>query len=644
MKKQLLFAAKITAVLILASSCTKTRNAELSEDLQSSVFAISEFGAPSDTSSFSAKVSTEAADSSINPLAVSSDSRAQLHAQEVNVPERMKFMFDNMPLMNLQSRDFQLTFSVDRNYVTAYKIAADISKLSEVEKLIAVTSKELQISASMAMAASTQVKSLNINLATAQSEKEKIKSGSAKGVLLIPLFKYKVESYGTVVRTKNELKEETSKLDLKPSDWKDATHIKITPHADSRLMVGMGVEETKQLKRIFSEERLDNQVMTAEELQNKLTVGMRFIEPNAQVFTRLDSNVMRVYQIMKMSDLDDSQKRLAGKWNQQEILSCKSELVAKYIKSSDDNCVLVLKADIPVSYRRAKLADAGTDGSSSDKIEFENVPRAKSAGLVQIEENVAAKQYVTVSSILDPQSAIKISELKGEFYYRRTFEGASNMFLGRTGTSGDMAIVKFELEDDRIVVRNQQSLISYTGQGPHDREELMSFPVTYVRMESMDENGSVMTIPIYRAVTKEKAEYAIVDWTKNTIPDSTSPLAFYAGGECFRTNSSLNVTDTDMRLETDGVFNFSLSGSYTVMPEAGCVAQKQVNSAYWAGSSQFNFDVKERISFLKHTDNNDDVQFAPNMSSMAQSAFNFGVFTLADLVTQNGTLANRDGC
>ncbi|MCC2679270.1 MAG: hypothetical protein K0R29_1846 [Pseudobdellovibrio sp.] len=643
MKKQLLLVAKVAAIIFLATACTKTRKAELSEDLQASVFAISDFGTPSESSQYKAQVSAEASENALSPFSVQAENRPLLRSSEVSVPEKMKFMFDNMPLANLQAREFKVTFSVDREFVTAYKVAPDISKLSVVEKLIAVTPKELEANARLAKAAPGQVASLTASAAAASTEKENIKNGRAQGALLIPLFKYKVESYGTVVRSKNELKEETSRLELKSTDWKDATHVQISSQSDSRLMVGMGVEDVQAMRRIFSADRLDNQTMTAEELQNNLSVGMRFVEPQARVFTRLDASVMHVYQISRMNDLTESQRRLlTNNAGNQEILSCKDEAVAQFFASAEADCVLILRADVPISYRRAKLADGGISGTSTQRVEFEEVQRVNSAGLIQIDENVAARQVVA-SGVLDPNSTIKLSDIQGEFFYRRTFESASNMFMGRTGTSGDMAIVKFELEDRRIVVRNQDSLIKYTGQGPRDREELMSFPVRYFKMERTDARGSVLTVPQMKEVTKEQAEYALIDWTNNTVPDSTSPLAFYAGGDCFMANSSLSVTDTDMRLATDGVLNYSLSGSYTVKPSLECIAQKDVNSAYWAGSMQFNFNVKERISFLKHTDKDHDVQFAPNMSSMAQSAFNFGVFTLADLVTGNGVLTNREG-
>ena len=644
MKKQLSTLIKLVAVIAFVSSCTKSRKAELPEEQQNSIFAISEFGVVSDESPYTAQIRSDLKDeNSLTPMSIENNTKALMTSNEVNVPSRMKYMFNEMPLMNLQNRNFKITFSVDREFVTAYKVTGDINQLTMLEKVLAKTSKEVKLAQDLNKASASQLNALNASKTTLAAERESIKSGRTKGSLLVPLFKYKIQSYGTVVKAKNELKEETSRLELKTTEWSSATHIQVSPQTDSREMVGMGVEQTRQLKQIFSQDKVDNQIMTSEELQQKLSVGMRFIEPSDRVFTRLDANVLRVYQITDVKSLNANQLRLLrNKAGNSEILSCSDASVAEHLKSEKEDCVLVLKADVPVNYKRAKLAEVNENGSSAPRIEFESVSRNESVGLIEIQENVAAKQ-VDISGVLDPDSTIKLSDIQGEFFYRRTFESASNMFLGRTGTSGDMAIVKFELEDRRLVVRNQKSLIEYTGQGPKDREELMSFPVKYIRMVKTDASGATLTIPVAEQTTKEKAEYAIIDWTNNTVPDAVSPLAFYGGGSCFMANSSLAVTDTDMRLANEGILNYSLSGSYTVKPDDSCVAASETNSAYWKGNYQFNFNVKERISFRKHTDKEQDNQFALNISPNAQAAFNYGVFTLADKVTGNGTLTNRNG-
>ncbi len=647
MKKQLngLFGTtvKLIAAMILISSCTKTRQAELPEDDQPNVFAISEIPQTSESTPYSAKMSNVQTESEENSMkALDLNTSQKLSLDDVQVPARLAFMFDNLPVSNRSSNQFKITFSLEKDYVTAYKVAT-AKDLTLLEKALAVSTEEVQLLTQKQKVESTKSTNLTALLKQAESKKLEIKNGKKEGTLLVPLFRYKIEDYGILQRTKNELKESTSVLALKKTNWQEATHIKITAKIDNRIVLGLQDSDKDLLDTLFLENKLDNRVMNAEELQSQLKFGMKFVDGKTQVFTKLDESVMHIYEVTTLDKLNEQQKRLIKfQSGNQEVISCSDTQVSSFINSEDKDCVLLLKADLPINYVQTKVEINQTNGANSLKFKTQNAPRAQSAGLVQILENTAAKQ-VDISGTLDPDSTVRLTDLKGEFFYRRTFENASNIFLGRTGTSGDMTIVRFELEDDRIVVRNQQSLITYTGQGPKDREELMSFPVKYIRMNKISANGSVLSIPVAETTTKEKAEYAVIDWTKNTVPDSNSPLAFYSGGDCIYATSSQRVTDTDMRLANDGVLNFSIAGSYTVKPQVGCFAIKEVNAAYWGGTYQFNFNLSERISFLRHSDPKADIQFAQNISSMAQEAFNFGVFTLADKVKQNGTLDNRDG-
>lgn len=644
MKMQMTHILKLVAALAFVTACTKSRQAELPEDTKNDVFAIADFGDTSDQSSFVANIqaSSFTPDSSKSMKALDTTAAAAtLSSEDVSVPERLKFMFDSLPLTGKPTSQVKITFTVDKDYVTAYKVVSNPDDLTPLEKSIAITVKEAQLVGQAAKAASAEFKGLSVSQKNAALERNSIKMGSAKGSLLVPMFKYKIDGYGTLERNKNELKENTAVLGLKKTDFKNATHVKISSNADSRLIVGLNADQAKQMNQLFVESKIDNQVTTAADLESRLNVGLKFLDPKARVYTKLDADVMHVYQIMKTSELSETKLRLLkNKAGNQEVMACNDKAVAQYINSNDKDCVIVLKADLPVNYKTSNLALVDLQGNTSNAIQFENVPRSKSVGLVEILENTAAKQ-VDISGVLDPDSSVRIADLKGEFYYRRTFEDASNMFTGETGTSGDMSIIRFELEDKRLVVRNQQSLITYTGQGPKDREEIMSFPVKYISMTRTSANGATLAIPVAEASSKEKAEYAVIDWTQNTVPNASSPLSFYAGGDCFLASSSQRVANTDMRLATDGILNFSLSGSYTMKPE--CATYKDVNAMYWAGMLQFNFNISERISFKKRLNLDSDKQFSMNISGSAQAAFNFGVFTLADKVTDNGTLMNRDG-
>lgn len=646
MTKQTTLLLKLIAALAFVSACTKSRQAELPDGTKENVFAISEFGTTSDSSTYSVNATAVEAnsDSSKSLKALDTSSKITLSSENVIVPDRLKFMFADLPLAAQSSRQFKVTFTVNKDFVTVYKVVASANELTPVEKNISISLKEAQLISKAAKASSTELKNLAISQKGASSERELIKASKQAGSLLVPIFKYKVASYGVLERTKNELKENSAILAVKKTEFKDATHIQLDASlSDNRLLTVMSADQVKQMDQLFVESKIDHQVMSAADLESRLNIGLSFINDNSQVFTSLDDSVMHIYKITKTSDLNENQLRLLkNNAGNQEIISCQDALVAKYVNSSDKDCVLVLKADLPINYKSSNLTLIDLQGNTSNAMQFDNVPRSKSVGLVEILANTAAKQ-VDISGALDPNSSIRIADLKGEFFYRRTFEDASNMFLGQTGTSGDMSIVQFELEDKRLVVRNQQSLISYTGQGAKDREEIMSFPVRYIRMNSSSATGGTLTVPVAEVTTKEKAEYAIIDWTQNSVPNASSPLSFYGGGNCFQATSSQRVTGTDMRLATDGVLNFSLSGSYTMKPENGCVTVKDVNSAYWAGTLQFNFNLAERISFRKRKNLDSDTQIAMNISSMAQEAFNFGVFTLADKVTENGTFKNHDG-
>ena len=537
MKKTAMVLKLIAALAFV--SCTKSRQAELPTDVQSDILAISEFSGSYQAS----RDSAEAAATSNSMKALEQTQNSRLSADEVNVPKRLKFMFSDLPVSGQTANQFEIKFLVDKKFVTAFKVVSSASELTALEKSLAMTSEEVALIQKSLRASKNELKVLTQSLTKASDDKTLIKMGKKTGSLLVPLLKYEIADYGIIERTKNELKEETAVLKLTKSEFKDATHIQLKSLADGRTAIG----KAKDFDELFVESKLDNQLMTAGQLESSLNVGMRFIDESTQVFTRLDADVLHLYEVTSLNKLNENQARLLKNHvGNEEVIACSDESVKKFIQSSDKECVLVLKADLPVSYSKVELAKANDDGSTTGEFEIKQVPRSQSVGLVQVLKNTAAKQ-IDISGTLDPDSAVKIADLKGEFFYRRTFEAASNMFLGRTGTSGDMSIVQFELEDKRLVVRNQQSLIQFTGQGPKDREEIMSFPVKYIRMNKISANGAVLTIPIAEVTNKEKAEYAIIDWTQNTVPNASSPLAFYADGNCFMTNSSQQVTDTDWR-------------------------------------------------------------------------------------------------
>ncbi len=942
-------------------SCTKSRKAELPDDLQGNILPISIFISPTDSSPYFVSKTEGTAQSEASDLnALHVDSTQRVSATDAQVPSEVKFMFENLPLVSKASRDFKVTFSIDRQHITAYKVVEAGQTLTTFEKNIAVTAREVEIISNLSRSTELNVVSTLVNQLTAQKkQRQEIVSGKRQGSVLVPLFKYSIDSFGVVERAKNELKEDTSVLKLKETEWSSATHIQIRAKSDARQVIGLIPTQVKELSQVFDESKIDKKLMsvsqlaenlniaiphlsesatvftllddhyinvyeltqyaklsaasrkkkdllkdsdstmldcsrkdlalilgpkdtqcvlqlkatipvnfiradlnrtdrngatsadiaiseltknasvglvkvqaeiqageiklsfdeqnkwndihklaelnlkkmtskqlgellkiaipningdkeiltrlddqylhiyevteiskltqaefikfnikknsseqiipctqgdifpvikpvdtqcvvvrrayipvdyirvevssrntnvitaqetnflsvaksensgivsvksemqtsevkvnieedrqlsqfysvseldgkktTAKDLSEKFKVGLKFLNPTTSLFTLLDHNSLFIYEITKLSSLTETQRRLfKNNAALGQIFSCNDAVVPKPLRSNDPDCVMVTVARVPVDFRRVEVILSNSKDLNSDQLIATQVQKNADDAKVFIFENTAAQQ-LEVTQSLDPDSTIKVSDIQGEFMYRRTFEDASNMFLGRTGTSGDMSIVKFELEDERLVVRNQESLIKYTGQGAKDREEIMSIPVKYYVLQKENANGVPLITPQLVESKKEKAEYIKLDWTQNQVPNASSPLAFFDGGDCFMANTSQKVTDMDMRLSGAGLLNFSISASYTMKPTTQCISVKDVNSAYWAGSFQFNYNVKERISFRKHLDPADDKQFTLNMSHMAQAAFNFGLFTVADRVTEDGILINRDG-
>lgn len=961
--------ALMISMSLAAASCTKKRTAELPEDSQLNILPISTFLKPSEMSSMNiAGIQAQSSGSNSQVKALLTQSRQRITARDVTAPAEIQFMFEGLQLISPMQREFRVTFSIDRSHITGYKIVESAVDLTPFETNIAITAREAELVSNLSRAGENNVVSELVNqLSVERKKRVDILSKNRPGALLVPLFKYAISAYGIVERQKNELKEETSVLRLKPTEWNQATHIQIDAKSDARLVVGLLADQVKQLDQIYDlakvdlkvstlselsdrleinitnvlkrsdsrranevrvvtrldgenlniyevtdltalskgervsmelaagasehyipcsdkifseilinadsscvlalratskvkyvraelaatdkngatspnvkvieidraqdaklievasesttedfklgfelereleqiyklsdldkkkltvqqvkqfvgvtvdgldmtaevvtkaddkalhiylissvgklssgeklkyelknngaqqivncakselfavigsnddqcviirkamipltfvkpelvakkeeviasygiailpvtkkespglvsiqadqkasafpqdiqEERmltqlfslndLEGQVTTVDELSKKQKIGLKFLNANTNVFLKLDDDGLYVYEITDISKLTENQLRLyKNNASQGQIMSCQDKFAGGKIQNPVANCVLVRVARVPVSYVKVETVLQDQSNLNSDQLLISRVQKTSADARVQILENSLAEQ-LEVTQTLDPDSTIKISDIQGEFFYRRTFEDASNMFLGRTGTSGDLSIVKFELEDDRLVVRNQESLIKYTGQGAKDREEIMSIPVKYYILKKENALGVPFVTPQLAESTKEKAEYLKLDWTDNRVPNASSPLAFFDGGDCFLANTSQKVTDMDMRLASDGLLNFSIAASYTMKPSLQCITVKDVNSAYWAGAYQFNYNVKERISFKRHSNPLDDQQFVANMSHMAQGAFNFGLFTFADRVTENGILPNRDG-
>ncbi len=629
--------AALMSIVLMAAGCTKQRDPSLPEAEALQIFALSEFAGPTSQGFTVRSKPIEKDQTDLTNTAFQEKGLVALDAEHSALPERLKFMFANLEISGQSTENYQIVFGVDSKFVTIYKAVKSLETLSTIDQQLAVSADEVQLAIDLNKASDQNIKNNVLKkMALARKARTTALQSGANLNILVPLFQYEVLGKGVLERTKNELKETTSALGLTETEFSKATHIKIKTKSEDRKDI-TSPEQKKALDQIFKAESIDNKITKASDLEKQLNINMKFVTADSTVLTKLDAADLKVFELTTMAKLSkDEQRQVTTNSANGEIIKCSDVAAAKDLAVKDNNCLLRLVARVPVSYKKLALNLIDSKNNSTNTVEFRNVSKSESKGLVEIVQQVAAER-ARPTGIMDPIRTLKISELQGEFYFRRTFENGSNMMMiGKAGTSGDMSIIKFEFENDRLVVRNLKALIQYVGQGPKDREELMSIPVKYFNIESTDPAGVALQVPRLIEASKDDAQYLEIDWTRNTIPISNSPLAFFDAGECWMAETSQQVSYMDMRLSKDGMLSFSLAGSYTVKPE--CANQNSVSE-----NAQFNYNVIERISFKKRTDTAvEDKQFAPNVPLSAQSAMNFAIFTMAESNTDPSVRPGRE--
>jgi hypothetical protein len=192
----------VAAASSLVISCAEKREAKLSEEASRTIFSRTLFddkdvevhleGAELDASK------KEITNSKTQAYSVSAENHS-LKVTSVDADQKIQFMFRNLVSENLTSaKKTKINLRVTKEYITGFLVSSASDGLPLSLKYFSIT------------------------------------EGSE---VLTPIFKYKVEGYGQLKPKKNELGQETSALDLISCDWSEATHVKLTPTADSRLLV-----------------------------------------------------------------------------------------------------------------------------------------------------------------------------------------------------------------------------------------------------------------------------------------------------------------------------------------------------------------------------------------------------------------------
>ncbi|MFN8943927.1 MAG: hypothetical protein ACK5WZ_04800, partial [Pseudobdellovibrionaceae bacterium] len=553
--KILIFGISLTLVV----ACAKSRNAEIKDQqLAAEIFEIStiqntEFSLQTGQSTASAQDLVE------KPQADFEKPKAVITS--ASVPSRMQKLFNGLAVSASQQTDYKIVTSVGAKTLNVFKVVRDEAELTVIEKGLVQRHQ---------------------------------------GKSLVLLFQSPIKKYGRLVKVKNENNEETSVLNIEPTDFENATHVQIDLAPENIIEVGGSVDAAKQLSEIFLADRLNKKVSTLENLKSNLNFSLQ-IDISGKVYSLLNTSAgssveLLIYKILKKSDILDQDllRKLDSNVKLGEIGYCPAEVLQQISAEEQKDCVIVLGYSLRGEAVRATQRRQDLNGNLSTDVEFESVESSQNAQLIRFSRNVIVQQ-ILVSDInsLNPSNTFRVEDLRDkEFLLRRTFEDASAgiQYFG-PGASGEIDIVKFEFEDRRVVVRKQTVVNGDSQLGNFDKEELMSIPVRYLGVDLQSKGINPKLID----VNKETAKYILLNWANNTVQSGNSPLMYY--GTCFAGVGSKAIADVDNRI-SEGILNFSISGSYSFTDN--CMSYYGMQDYWYGGQMQTNFNIRERVSFKLH--------------------------------------------
>lgn len=585
-QKQKLILAMTLVLGLTVTGCTKTREAAFGDGEGEDIIQLKVF----ESAAVTMKASGEAAQMGAAQKLRASTEGEKVRVENVEAPEKLKSMFKDLWITGDEGQAYPVRFSVNSKYVTAYKVAETFAELSAEEKSLAELGSDDRV--------------------------------------LVPIFMYPVKAYGDVVRAKNDLKEETSKLRLEQTEWSKAKYVQVSTLSADRLEVAP--ESQLAAERVFVKGRIDDQLVSKSELRDNLDI--RIAGPDdAKYLTQLEGDKLNLLEVLSIDspNLTEEQREIVrNQPGRKDLGRCDAEQKARVATSiSAESCVVVLRYKIPVSHVTAKRKSADYEGTPSPAVEYHKIKPSSSNELVMIDSNPEPTEVVSYdrTSMLNPSRTLIVSKLKGkEFLFRRTMEDSPNSFdYTFAGSAGPLEIVKFVFEKDSVKVVRSQPLLRTDGTSAVDVEPLMIIPASYFREVKVDARGNTLVDTDFTLASHtEKDAIAYVDWSKNRIPNVSSPLDYYSLEQCFNGVSDRIVSDVDQRLE-QGMLNFSVSSTYSANSHVDCAGF--ANAGYF-DQVQANFVFKERISFMKYEAKNGETPLL-DVPYDAQKRLGFGLFT-----------------
>jgi len=327
--------------------CAKKRDAVLPEDLQKKTFSIDELR----ETSFS--VSTREGVPAASSTGQLSEETSTVVLDPTGVPDRMKFMFKNLEVLGQKkSADIRVVFGVDRQAVTAYKVAAE-SDLSVIEKSIAITSNDLKSLAEDQKLDANQL----IEKRLAQSKKKNVLAVSNSiDELLIPIFKFKIQAHGKIETVKNDMKENTSNLKLAPTEWAEATHVQISDLSHDRVNVEIDSALKADLENYYVASKVDQKIASGAQVKSMLGEDVK-VEATSSYIMKMDGKNLQVLEIVaKDGALEPSVK--------EHVQEC-TEAVTAALADSSSSCALLSRWE--TEWAPAQLRISSDNGTISSK-------------------------------------------------------------------------------------------------------------------------------------------------------------------------------------------------------------------------------------------------------------------------------------
>jgi hypothetical protein len=564
------------------------------------------------------------------PLAMDAASslRAENEGTEVQVagysgPDVFAPMFKDLTITARPGSLYTVRFALDRQFITAYKEVPNPSELTTLETALAS-----QFASTLSQGTLTKGRD------TVLVANDALKDTT---VTRVPIFQYKLEAFGVVDHAKNDLNEQTNTLRLDQTEWSAATNIQVSTRESDRLPIALPIGDADQ-NRIFLKDRLNGQLFTKEQLSSELQISTSDQNPSTQYYSQIDGTNLTLYRVMQNPTASDPNSPIlqeqadaikTGDTQGMQIagvLPCTDAAKASLGKTASGSCYMVESFQVAVTPVSPDLKVK--DDNATNEIEYRAALKPNQASLVRIALMPAVIKTgpTDKSDLMDPTKTLIVDQMKGpEFLMTRTLTDSPSSFGDLfMGFGGKLEIVRFVFDKDRVRVIRSQPLVARQGMDKSDLETMMSIPATYFVLSNVADDGTELATPVKKnADFSTPGAIALLDWTKNEVPESSSPLDYYGIDQCFDKQEEPEVSEVNYDKKAGALaftYTQTLQGSRT----ADCAGIYK--ASYDDQTVQKNFPFKERISFRMY-DGKNDTNVLMDMPFEAQEQLGFGLFT-----------------